>query len=719
MKIRVKALGMLFLFLMLFALFSCEKEKIEEEETVEYTVMFNPMGGTEVASVNVEQGQTIRIPQVSREGYTLEGWYTSLNEGVTLDERWSFTNNTVSNDITLYAKWNPNQYTITFENAEGSNLTPITQEFNSFISVTPEKEGHRFVGWHPEIPNRMPAENITVTAIWVVNQYTVSFQSNGGSLVNPVTQDYATEVAAPENPTKTGYSFVGWFTNEELTTPYSFSTMPAENIVLFAKWDINQYTVTFDTDGGSDIMSITQDYNTIISIDDPEKEGYAFAHWSPEIPDRMPAGNMTVTAIWGYTVTFSTDSESVIEPTVVYQGGLLDLPETPQKQGHTFQGWYLDEAYDARFGPEMTINQNMSLYAKWVINTYSVQLETFGGTHYEDRTVDFGSIMGNVVFGNRLSAFGIAHSHYIYEVQLEVDEDGYVTWMQFEGYYLPYSAAQVVFPTGPVDPNNPDGEQHSFPNDVVSITRDFRGIIETVYYAEYFRVGALLFRINVFGEEPYQYYTYSTNEIDDIEVWAEIDSNARYYVEQVLAGNVYIADGYGNPLDLQLANAYAAIGWKKSETDWWPSSSGRGLGWEANMNAIVDLFVGTKMDGYVGDIGYRDGFYTYGDILTGATLSDFAEYCALAQQAYNNKGLPTPQRAGYIFDGWYYDEHYLMKAYNLDTVSNDVTLYAKWIPANDPLSSRALELQYLSVVFGFMTIPLILIKRKFDSPYSS
>jgi len=138
MKVRAKVSVMFVMLVMLFTLFACEVEKVE------YTVTFNPMGGTEVGHVNVEQGQAITIPQVSREGHTLDGWYTSLNEGAILDERWSFTGNTVNNDITLYAKWNTNQYTITFENAEGSNLAPITQDYDSIISVTPEKEGHTF-----------------------------------------------------------------------------------------------------------------------------------------------------------------------------------------------------------------------------------------------------------------------------------------------------------------------------------------------------------------------------------------------------------------------------------------------------------------------------------------------------------------------------------------------------------------------------------------------
>ena len=124
--------------------------------------------------------------------------------------------------------------------------------------------------------------------------YTLTFDTNGGSTIAPITQDYGTAITAPADPTKTGYTFAGW-------TPAIPATMPAENMTIKAKWTVNQYTLTFDTNGGSTIAPITQDYGTAITAPaDPTKTGYTFAGWTPAIPTTMPAENLTVTAQWRY-----------------------------------------------------------------------------------------------------------------------------------------------------------------------------------------------------------------------------------------------------------------------------------------------------------------------------------------------------------------------------------------------------------------------------------
>ena len=138
----------------------------------------------------------------------------------------------------------------------------------------------------------VPAENITITAQWKINQYTITFDTAGGSEIAPITQDYGTAITAPADPTREGYTFIGW----DKAIP---ATMPAENITITAQWKINQYTITFDTAGGSEVAPITQDYNTQITAPaNPTREGYAFNGWDKEIPQTMPAENITITAQW-------------------------------------------------------------------------------------------------------------------------------------------------------------------------------------------------------------------------------------------------------------------------------------------------------------------------------------------------------------------------------------------------------------------------------------
>lgn len=158
-------------------------------------------------------------------GYTFGGWNKA--DGTA----WDYASDKVTDNITLYAKWAANTYTITFDTAGGSEIAPITQDYGTVITApeAPTREGYTFIGWDKEIPTTMPAENMTVTAQWKINRYTITFDTAGGSEVAPITQDYETAITAPEAPTREGYTFMGW--DQEIP-----KTMPAENITLKAQW---------------------------------------------------------------------------------------------------------------------------------------------------------------------------------------------------------------------------------------------------------------------------------------------------------------------------------------------------------------------------------------------------------------------------------------------------------------------------------------------------
>ena len=165
-------------------------------------------------------------------GYTFGGW--NKTDGTA----WDYASDKVTDNITLYAKWAANTYTITFDTAGGSEIAPITQEYGTVITApeAPTREGYTFIGWDKEIPTTMPAENMTVTAQWEINQYTITFDTAGGSEIAPITQDYGTAITAPADPTREGYTFMGW--DKEIPT-----TMPAKNITITAKWkDIEKPT---------------------------------------------------------------------------------------------------------------------------------------------------------------------------------------------------------------------------------------------------------------------------------------------------------------------------------------------------------------------------------------------------------------------------------------------------------------------------------------------
>ena len=340
--------------------------------TNKYTITFDTNGGSEIAPITQDYGTKITAPDnPTRKGYTFKGWDKEIPETMPAE------------NITVKAQWEINQYTITFDTNGGSEIAPITQDYGTKITApdNPTRKGYTFKGWDKEIPETMPAENITVKAQWEINQYTITFDTNGGSEIAPITQDYGTKITAPDNPTRKGYTFKGW--DKEIP-----ETMPAENITVKAQWEINQYTITFDTNGGSEIAPITQDYGTKITApDNPTRKGYTFKGWDKEIPETMPAENITVKAQWEinqYTITFDTNGGSEIAPITQDYGTKITAPDNPTRKGYTFKGW------DKEI-PETMPAENITVKAQWEINQYTITFDTNGGSEITPITQDYGT----------------------------------------------------------------------------------------------------------------------------------------------------------------------------------------------------------------------------------------------------------------------------------------------------------------------------------------
>ena len=323
-----------------------------------YAVTLNTNGGTiadgkDVTGYTYGVGATLPT-DVTRTGYTFKGWYD--NENLTGSPVTAIGGAETGNKE-YWAKWEINQYTITFDTNGGSEIAPITQDYGTEITApdNPTRKGYTFKGWDKEIPETMPADNITVKAQWGINQYTITFDTNGGSEIASITQDYGTKITAPDNPTRKGYTFKGW--DKEIP-----ETMPAENITVKAQWEINQYTITFDTNGGSEIAPITQDYGTKITAPaNPTRKGYTFKGWDKEIPKTMPAENITVKAQWEinqYTITFDTNGGSEIVPITQDYGTKITAPDNPTRKGYTFKGW------DKEI-PETMPAENITITARW------------------------------------------------------------------------------------------------------------------------------------------------------------------------------------------------------------------------------------------------------------------------------------------------------------------------------------------------------------------
>ena len=215
-------------------------------------------------------------------------------------------------------------YTVTFQSEGGSEVaSQIRANTPADQPADPTKEGYTFIGWYKgesEWNFETPVTaDLTLTAKWQINRYTITFDTAGGSEVPSITQDYGTAITAPANPTKTGYTFAGW----DKTIP---STMPAGDMTITARWQVNQYTITFKPENGGQDIVIKQDYGTAITAPaNPTKTGYTFAGWDKTIPSTMPAGDMTITARWTenrvIVIIRPDDSKDEPDPGIVHRWG--------------------------------------------------------------------------------------------------------------------------------------------------------------------------------------------------------------------------------------------------------------------------------------------------------------------------------------------------------------------------------------------------------------
>ena len=337
-----------------------------------YTFTFDTDGGSEVAGITQDYNSAITAPTApTKTGYTFAGWVPAIPETVPAE------------NMSFKAQWTINQYTLTFDADNGTEATVITQDFGTKFETpaAPTKTGYTFAGWNSEVPETIPAENKSFKALWTINQYTFSFDADGGSDVAAITQDYGTKIETPTAPTKTGYTFAGW-------VPAIPETVPAENMSFKAQWTINQYTLTFNADNGTEDVEITQDYGTKFDTPaDPTREGYTFAGWDMDIPETIPAEDMRFTAKWianQYTLTFDSDGGSDVAAITQDYGTKIETPAAPTKTGYTFAGW------DNEI-PETMPAESMSFKAQWTINQYTLTFNADNGTEDVEITQDYGT----------------------------------------------------------------------------------------------------------------------------------------------------------------------------------------------------------------------------------------------------------------------------------------------------------------------------------------
>ncbi|MEO2256334.1 InlB B-repeat-containing protein [Paenibacillus amylolyticus] len=223
------------------------------------TINFNSNGGSEVNEQKVSYGDKVIVPAVpTKAGYTFAGWYTDSG----LSQAFDFGNTTVTADITLYAKWTVNSYTVNFETNGGSVVPDQTVTYGELAAAPddPTKAGHTFAGWYTEpewstpfdLNTRSIVQDTTLYAKWAPNTYKVTFNTLGGSAVSDAAVEYGKKLSAPASPSRSGYTFAGWYADPELKTPFNFAqTEITADLILYAKWSVNSTPPAGGNDGNS------------------------------------------------------------------------------------------------------------------------------------------------------------------------------------------------------------------------------------------------------------------------------------------------------------------------------------------------------------------------------------------------------------------------------------------------------------------------------------
>ena len=230
---------------------------------------------------------------------------------------------------------------------DGEEYKTVTSEYGSTITpeANPTKEGFTFSGWS-EIPETMPAHDVTVNGSFSINSYTIKYVVDGAEY-KTVTAEYGSTITPEANPTKEGYTFSGWSEIPE--------TMPAHDVTVNGSFSVNSYTLKYIVDG-EEYKTVTIEYGATISPEaNPTKEGYTFSGWS-EIPETMPANDVTVTGYFSvniHKVTWKIDGETIAETEVEY-GEIIVEPEVPIKEGYEFEGW--EEIPETMPDYDITIN---------------------------------------------------------------------------------------------------------------------------------------------------------------------------------------------------------------------------------------------------------------------------------------------------------------------------------------------------------------------------
>ena len=350
-----------------------------------YTATFNGNGGgtPSPSTITKTYGSELgTLPTCSRTGYTFLGWYTASSGGTKISSTTKITGT-----VTYYAQWSINNYTLTYDVNGGNAVSPASKsvQYGSAYGTLPTptrastaQYSYTFAGWYTAATGgtqvtantTMGAGNTTIYAHWTATtrSYTATFNGNGGGTPSPstITKTYGSELGTLPTCSRTGYTFLGWYTASSGGTKISSTTKITGTVTYYAQWSINNYTLTYDVNGGNAVSPASKSvqygsaYGTLPTPTraSTAQYSYTFAGWYTAATGgtqvtantTMGAGNTTIYAHWtattrSYTINYQTTYGSLnrANQSVAYgsKGSCtLTMPANDAQYTYTFQGWY-------------------------------------------------------------------------------------------------------------------------------------------------------------------------------------------------------------------------------------------------------------------------------------------------------------------------------------------------------------------------------------------
>lgn len=599
------------------------------------------------------------LPTLTDDNYNFLGWYYDQ----------SFTksanpNDKLTNNVTLYAKWEKKTYTISFiinnHGTQPENITETTRIPYSLPKLT--ENYYSFEGWYMDEEFTTPVEsgssissNITLYAKWKKIAFNITFDNNGmGQTLNAI-ENVSKVPYSLEYLTHEGYQFLGWYYDEECKNIANKGDAITSDITLYAKWEIipepdPTYSITYNINGhGKQPTNLIEQSNLPNPLPTLTEIGYNFLGWyydqsftTEAYPGQYLTENVTLYARWQelFDITFNTNGHDDLNKIIGVTELPINLPEL-NDEGYNFLGWYLDSKFIVEAIPGSSINSDVTLYAKWQ-ELYDITYNTNG-----HGIVD--SLINVTELPNPLPTLRY---------------NGY----NFLGWYLEPEFITLAIPGSSI---NSDITLYAKWQELYNISYDTNGHgdIETDY-----EVLSLPNTLPTLTDDGYNFLGWYLDDefLTKAIPGSSINSDVTLYAKwEIITYTIsFNSNGYGtNPenitdtliipeyLPVLEYPGYNFIGWYYDEDCTVKANK------DDKITRDITLYAKWEKAKYI---------ISFNNNAIGNSLANVIDYKL-------PDPLPVLYEDGYIFAGWFYDSSFTDKAYANDEIISDTTLYANWI----------------------------------------